>query len=383
MRAWPIAGAGQRQRLYRPREIQRPGMRRHNLIATAIAALAIVSFASTASAEPARSALVIGNGTYSTLAPIPGCLRSANSVAAALRAAGYNVTDLEDATSGAIDAGVADFSQHLADGKGPGFIYICGYATDFNSRAFLLPITANISRPSDLLTQAILAKSMLGTVSHDPATVAVVVLDLVAQTDATSKIDLYALTGVPVPEGVGIIAAQETSMPDAATPLATAIASALSSSPLFSDALLTSVQTKLAGSPLTTVTMHAPAHPGYLLGGPAEAKPAAAQVPAPGQNPTGQTPTGQTPTPQAPAPVPAAAAPAGTMVSLPDDARMTEDNRRMVQSALLRLGYYDRQVDGVFGPDTRAAIRRFQHEIGSEMTGQLTAEQATRLVNTK
>jgi hypothetical protein len=383
-------------------------MRRHNLIATAIAALAIVSFVSTASAEPARSALVIGNGTYSTLAPIPGCLRSANSVAAALRAAGYNVTDLEDATSGAIDAGVADFSHHLADGKGPGFIYICGYATDFNSRAFLLPITANISRPSDLLTQAILAKSMLGTVSHDPATVAVVVLDLVAQTDATSKIDLYALTGVPVPEGVGIIAAQETSMPDAATPLATAIASALSSSPLFSDALLTSVQTKLAGSPLTTVTMHAPAHPGYLLGGPAEAKPAAAQVPPPGQNPTGQNPTGQnptgqnptgqnptgqnptgqpptgqTPTAQTPAPVPAATPPAGAMVSLPDDARMTEDNRRMVQSALLRLGYYDRQIDGVFGPDTRAAIRRFQHEIGSEMTGQLTAEQATRLVNTK
>src|SRR5580692_4133757 len=174
----PIAGAGRRQQLYRTRGFQRPGMRRHNLIATAIAALAIVSFASTASAEPARSALVIGNGTYSTLAPIPGCLRSANSVAAALRAAGYNVTDREDATSGAIDAGVAEFSQHLTDGKGPGFIYICGYATDFNSRAFLLPITANISRPSDLLTQAILAKSMLGTVSHDPATVAVVVLDL-------------------------------------------------------------------------------------------------------------------------------------------------------------------------------------------------------------
>jgi hypothetical protein len=358
-------------------------MRRHNLIATAIAALAIVSFASTASAEPARSALVIGNGTYSTLAPIPGCLRSANSVAAALRAAGYNVTDREDATSGAIDAGVAEFSQHLTDGKGPGFIYICGYATDFNSRAFLLPITANISRPSDLLTQAILAKSMLGILSRDPATVAVVVLDLVGQTDATSKIDLYALTGVPVPEGVGIIAAQETSMPDAATPLATSIASALGSSPLFSDALLTSVQTKLAGSQLTTVTMHVPAHPGYLLGGPAEAKPAAAQVPPPAQTSSGQSPTGQTPAAQTPAPVPAAVSPAGAMVSLPDDARMTEDNRRMVQSALLRLGYYDRQIDGVFGPDTRAAIRRFQHEIGSEMTGQLTAEQATRLVNTK
>jgi peptidoglycan hydrolase-like protein with peptidoglycan-binding domain len=59
---------------------------------------------------------------------------------------------------------------------------------------------------------------------------------------------------------------------------------------------------------------------------------------------------------------------------------MTDADRRRVQTTLARLGYYDGQVDGIFGPDTRAAIRRFQHEIHGEMTGRLTAEQATRLV---
>ena len=34
----------------------------------------------------------------------------------------------------------------------------------------------------------------------------------------------------------------------------------------------------------------------------------------------------------------------------------------------------------MFGPDTRAAIRRYQHELGADMTGRLTAAQATRLV---
>ena len=60
---------------------------------------------------------------------------------------------------------------------------------------------------------------------------------------------------------------------------------------------------------------------------------------------------------------------------------MTDTQRRQVQTALAHLGYYGIQVDGVFGPETRAAIRRYQHEIGSETTGRITADEATRLVN--
>jgi peptidoglycan hydrolase-like protein with peptidoglycan-binding domain len=46
------------------------------------------------------------------------------------------------------------------------------------------------------------------------------------------------------------------------------------------------------------------------------------------------------------------------------------------------MGYYKAHVDGVFGPLTRAAIRRFQHDIDAELTGHLTAEEASRLVST-
>ena len=59
---------------------------------------------------------------------------------------------------------------------------------------------------------------------------------------------------------------------------------------------------------------------------------------------------------------------------------MTEADRRRVQAALGTLGYYSDRVDGRFGPGTRAAIRRFQFEMRAEMTGVLTAEQASRLV---
>jgi peptidoglycan hydrolase-like protein with peptidoglycan-binding domain len=60
---------------------------------------------------------------------------------------------------------------------------------------------------------------------------------------------------------------------------------------------------------------------------------------------------------------------------------MSEAERKRVQDALHRLGYYEARVDGIFGPVTGAAIRRFQHDIGAEETGHLNAEEASRLVN--
>ncbi len=62
---------------------------------------------------------------------------------------------------------------------------------------------------------------------------------------------------------------------------------------------------------------------------------------------------------------------------------MSQANRRQVQEVLRRLDYYQGSVDGIFGPRTRAAIRRFQREIGAETTGSLTADQANRLMTTR
>ncbi len=54
--------------------------------------------------------------------------------------------------------------------------------------------------------------------------------------------------------------------------------------------------------------------------------------------------------------------------------------REAVQTALRSLGYYDGVIDGLYGPDTRAAMRRYQHELGQDMTGHLTAAEANRLL---
>jgi len=329
-------------------------------------------------AEPPHAALVVGSANYTSLPAVVGCGRSANAVSAALRALNFQLTERQDASTGGVDAGMSEFADHLVNGKGAGFVYICGYATDFNNRTFLLPTTARIGRPSDVITQGILAKSMLATVSRDPSTVAVVVFDLIPQPGAPQRIDLDGLANVAVPDGVGIIVAAETTTSQAPTPVAAALVAALSGPEVRTEGVLASVKVKLADSPSTLVAWHAPARPGFLAGGP---PPAAPQPPTPPPAPvigSVAPPVAAPVAPQVAAPV--AVAPQAPM---PEEARMTEFDRRQVQDALRRLGYYDSVVDALFGPETRAAIRRYQHEIGSEMTGNLTADQATRLVNSR
>jgi len=59
---------------------------------------------------------------------------------------------------------------------------------------------------------------------------------------------------------------------------------------------------------------------------------------------------------------------------------LSRDNRRAVQSALTLLGYDTRGVDGVFGGNTRRALRDYQQARGQSVTGYLTAETMTALI---
>ena len=50
---------------------------------------------------------------------------------------------------------------------------------------------------------------------------------------------------------------------------------------------------------------------------------------------------------------------------------------------LLRARGHNLTVDGIFGPETRTAIRHFQRDIKAAATGHLTADEANRLVTTR
>ena len=330
-----------------------------------------------AHAAPAHEALVIGNGTYTALPELPACLLSAHAVSAALHGAGFEVVEREDATSGGTDAAIGEATGHLAAAPGAtAFVYVCAYATAYNDRAFLLPTSANVTRPADVLTQGVLARSLLEMLSQGGVRAAVVALDVVPAPGAPTALGLDTAVQGNLPDGLGSIAVSQA-MPSAApTPLAASLVANLKATTVQIGPFLAAVQQQLAGNKAVTVAaIQVPAGQSYLVGAPTPAPSArplaapAAPLPPPAQ--TSAAPT----TPSAattPSPAPPGAA-------LPGEEQMTEADRRRVQTALARLGYYDGEVDGVFGPETRAAIRRYQHELGAAMTGQLTADQANKL----
>jgi hypothetical protein len=166
---------------------------------------------------------------------------------------------------------------------------------------------------------------------------------------------------------VGFAAASAAGTPpEGATPFAAALSAEFANPEIEVGSLLAALQKRLAGSSGVQIAVRAPAGPVWLTGGPSSAPPAPRPSPAPAP------PVAAAPPPPSP--------PRVAPVSVPDEEHMAEADRRRIQGALLRLGYYDGRVDGIFGPDTRAAIRRFQHEIGAEMNGRITPEQAGRLL---
>ena len=371
---------------------------------------------------PARLALVIGNSAY-TLAPgLPSCAASANMSAARLRAAGFEVAEHLDASNGATGAALTDFAQAMASHPGAAaIVYVCGYGVNFRDRDFVLPASATLTRPSDVLTEGVVARAF-GTAAASPDTGgALVVLDLFALPGGGA-----APAGTAAQESangsVATAVVLEPPGPAAATPAAIALAKLLGESEVRLpgvvgelEALMprggaslvgkreASADLLLAGQPPAPPPSQAPAQ-GALQTAPVGTAPAGPAAPAGGAaasalpQPAAATPTQPGPSTapepsagassaQAPLASPSAAAsqaPARSAAEsrppLPDEAKMTYADRRDVQIALARLGYYDGRIDGVIGPDTRAAIRRWQHEIGAEMTGALSGAQATRLV---
>jgi hypothetical protein len=324
-----------------------PPIRLMEFLCAASCALCIVMPAGAGAASPGTMrALVIANGTYPALPALPGCEASAHTVGAALRRGGFDVTDKTNVSNGEMGSAIRALAAPPAPAAA--VLYICGYTMDYQGRDFLLPASAEIQRDTDALTQGLIAKSTYEAVAGSGAPAGLGLLDLVVAPQAGGTPHFDALTAPPLKAGI-IASVSAEAPPQGASAFAAAIAGALAKSDLGVGDAVTTIARQSA-SPGITLSVGTPAAPAWLLGGP-------------------------------PAAAPAAAAPAAaTAPAMPDEAHMTDDDRKRIQAALLRLGYYDKQADGIFGADTRAAIRRFQHEIGADMTGEITPAQSARLL---
>ncbi len=324
----------------------------------------------TLAAEPPRLALVIGNSAYQSLSPLPSCAASAATMAASLRRAGFEVKALRDPSNGQMGAAIGTFADALAQAPGAVAVaYACGYAAALENRAFLLPASARLQRESDVLTEGLVVPVLIGAVASAPLRAGLVVLDTVRRPGAPPA-PLAAMTPRSPADTTGVLAVSGAfGGPDAPTPAAAALQTALAGPDLEVGALLAGLQRAIEAAPGIQAAVQPPTSPSWLIGG---GPPPAMTATAPG--PAGTV----SPAPAPPAPPAAAAPPPEAGPSGP--AVLGELDRRRVQLGLQRLGYYAGQVDGAFGPESLAAIRRFQHELGAEMTGRLSVDQAARLL---
>jgi len=334
----------------------------------ALAAQAVTTASSAETAAAPRLALVIGNAAYAMAPALPACTASANVVTARLKAAGFDVAVRLDATNGAMGGALTDFAQALSGHPGAAsVVYVCGYGVNYRDRDFVLPVSAALTRPSDVLTEGVVARAIAAPAAGGQAGPALVLLDLFALPPGQGP----APAGLATPENASDRLATATALeppgPAAATPAAAALAQLLSNRevPLAGvvarlRSLLPSGGAILSGKEATADVL--------LVGEPPPPPPARPQ------------PSAQAAPPPSALPSAPALAPPPSHPPVPDEASMTQSDRRDVQISLAALGYYDGRIDGLFGPDTRAAIRRWQHEIGTEMTGTLSGAQATRLV---
>jgi hypothetical protein len=334
-------------------------MWRWTILTAALTACHCVAGPQTASAEEHRLALVIGNSAYAFLPPLRTCAASASVVSAALKRAGFEVTERRDASNAELGAAIADFGDAIArEPRGAAVAYACGYAVEFDGRVFLLPASANLQRETDALTQGVVSRVLIDAVTAADARAGLVLLDSVTP-PGRAALRLEKVVAPTALGGTGFVATNSTATPpDGPSPLAAAVVAGLAPAQVDARALLGDLrdELQLQAAPGVTSVVYLPAGPAWLRGAPPPPpEPAAPPAPVPQPEASAATPPGQ--------PV-----------------ELSEADRRRAQLALQRLGYYDGKVDGIFGADTLAAIRRFQHELKSNMTGRLTNDQLGRLL---
>jgi formylglycine-generating enzyme required for sulfatase activity len=125
--------------------------------------------------QPARVALVIGNGSYAQ-APLADATRDARAIADALRQGGFAVVIAENAERDQLEASIAMFAQKLERGV-IAVVYFVGHAVQYQGRNFLLPLNAKIASPADVRREAVDIDLILDPLIVARPTGSVVILD--------------------------------------------------------------------------------------------------------------------------------------------------------------------------------------------------------------
>ena len=337
---------------------------------------------SPAQSQPLRTALIISNAQYADLPPLPRCTASAAMVRDALKAKGFEVVERSDVRRGEFDAAIGALAKRTAASPpSVAVLYFCGYAREFNGRSFLLPAAANIARDNDVLTQGLISKSLVDSLARVGDSTGVVLLDGF-QPPGASATGLARLVEQIQPGSFAVIGVNNDAAAPGPTATAQALRAQLTGEEVSLEKFVGGMRGELAkGGAGTAFVVAATGRPSFLIGGkppPPPPAPAAAAAPPPPPAPAPASPN-------AGAGRQCAAGRAGTgRAAATGDGRRRPDVRSGPAAGPGGAGH----AGLLFRPHRRHLWPRNSRCHPSlsvrdqgRMTGRLSAEQATKLVN--
>lgn len=123
-----------------------------------------------------RSALVIGNSQYA-FGALANPANDAADVAAALKAAGFDVTLKTDATQAAMREAIRAFGEALKAENGVGLFYFAGHGVQISGENFLVPVGDAFVSESDIRAHAVNASEVVDVMVAAGSYLNIMVLD--------------------------------------------------------------------------------------------------------------------------------------------------------------------------------------------------------------
>ena len=145
------------------------------LACLALACLAVAPIENACAAE-SRSALVIGNSSYS-FSPLVNPTNDANDIATALRGAGFEVVLKTDANQRDINGAIRDFGEMLRRKGGVGLFFFAGHGVQASGENYFVPIGDLFADENELRQRAVGASTVVEAMTEAHNALNIIVLD--------------------------------------------------------------------------------------------------------------------------------------------------------------------------------------------------------------
>jgi hypothetical protein len=124
-----------------------------------------------------RFALIIGNASYTT-APLKNPVNDANTMSKELKALGFEVITLTNASYQAMKKGISDFGKKLSSDKNSiGLFYYAGHGIQLKGKNYLVPTDAALESEADVEVYAVDMEGLLANMEYASNRMNIIILD--------------------------------------------------------------------------------------------------------------------------------------------------------------------------------------------------------------